>query len=583
MAAVHDERTPQTPDTLCDSGPPAATILGTETFDEKSSHYTPEFRPPCEGDADAHSFDHSTIAGDEDVERNGSTLERIVTPMRPTVKVPRSKRRGLFARFALVAEVTQPQDYDRKLKWFITFIVAFSAAAAPAGSSIFFPALDEVTKDLNTTATITNLSVSLYMLSMAIFPLWWSAFSEACGRRTVYLTSFAVFIVFACLGAVSNSIAMLIVMRMLSGGAAASVQAVGAGTIADLWEVKERGKAMSTFYLGPLCGPLVAPILGGLIAQRWNWRATLWALGIYGLITWVFIFFALPETLKSTKNLAEEAVAEEIQEEACSAGLTLSRTSTREQVQRRSMEYLKMTRIMFIDPLKVLTYLRFPAVFLTVYYASVTFGALYVLNVSVQYSFANAPYDFSTIVVGLLYIPNSIGYIAASLVGGRWMDHIMKREATKAKRFHEDGKPKYIPEDRMRENAWLGALVYPAALIWYGWTIEKGTFWLVPAIANFFYGVGSMLIFAMATTMLTEFMPEKSSSGVAVNNFVRNIFSCIGAVLGVPLINAIGNGWLFTILGLWAISSSAVIWAMRKFGPQWRRTMDRKLAGTTQS
>ena len=27
--------------------------------------------------------------------------------------------------------------------------------------------------DLNTSKTITNLSVALYMLSMSIFPLWW--------------------------------------------------------------------------------------------------------------------------------------------------------------------------------------------------------------------------------------------------------------------------------------------------------------------------------------------------------------------------------------------------------------------------
>lgn len=96
-------------------------------------------------------------------------------------------------------------------------------------------------------------------------------------------------------------------------------------------------------------------------------------------------------------------------------------------------------------------------------------------------------------------------------------------------------------------------------------------------IANFFYGVGSMLIFAMATTMLTEFMPGRSSSGVALNNLMRNVFSCVGAIVGAPLIAAIGNGWLFTILGLWALSSSTVIWAMRRFGPQWREKMDRHL------
>ena len=120
------------------------------------------------------------------------------------------------------------------------------------------------------------------MLSMAIFPLWWSAFSEAFGRRSIYLISFILFVLFGILSAVSNSIATLVVMRMLSGGAAASVQAVGAGTIADVWEPRERGRAMGIFYLGPLCGPLFAPIIGGALAQRWNWRATLWFLVIYG-------------------------------------------------------------------------------------------------------------------------------------------------------------------------------------------------------------------------------------------------------------------------------------------------------------
>lgn len=96
-------------------------------------------------------------------------------------------------------------------------------------------------------------------------------------------------------------------------------------------------------------------------------------------------------------------------------------------------------------------------------------------------------------------------------------------------------------------------------------------------IANFFFGLGSMLIFSMSTTMLTEFMPKKASSGVAVNNFVRNIFSCVGGVVAQPLLNAIGNGWLFTGLGLIAAASSVVIWAMRKFGPRWRENMDAKL------
>jgi hypothetical protein len=82
----------------------------------------------------------------------------------------------------------------------------------------------------------------------------------------------------------------------------------------------------------------------------------------------------------------------------------------------------------------------------------------------------------------------------------------------------------------------------------------------------------------MSTTMLTEFMPRKASTGIAVNNFVRNIFSCVGGVIAAPLINAIGNGWLCTILGIVSlISGCAVIMSMKRYGDRWRVEMDKKM------
>ncbi|PYH46792.1 MFS transporter [Aspergillus saccharolyticus JOP 1030-1] len=484
------------------------------------------------------------------------------------VVVPRLERRGLFGQFTLLAEVQDPKVYPRKTKWFITFIVAVAGAAAPMGSSIFFPSLSQVSKELGTSTTVTNLSISLYMLSMSIFPLWWSSFSERLGRRTIYLVSFCFFVIFNSLCAISSSIAMLIVLRLLSGGASASVQAVGAGTIADLWEPRERGRAMNIFYLGPLCGPLLAPIVGGALAERWGWRSTLWFLAVWGGITVVLIFLALPETLAASSQ-----VQQVIDEQAEPMNRQLSRVSSR-QVVHFTTRWLKYSKIVLLDPLKIILYLRYPPVLLTVYYASITFGSLYVLNVSVEHTFGGSPYNFSTIIVGLLYIPNSLGYVVASTFGGRWMDSIMQREAKKAHRYDENGKLIYHPEDRMRENAWLGAFLYPAGLIWYGWCADRGVFWLAPMIANFFFGVGSMLIFGMATTMLTEFMPKKSSAGVALNNFMRNIFSCVGSVVTAPIIDAIGNGWLFTILGLVAFASSSVLFVMRIYGPRWRKSMD---------
>ncbi|EED17695.1 MFS multidrug resistance transporter, putative [Talaromyces stipitatus ATCC 10500] len=501
----------------------------------------------------------------KDLEESSEVIRRITTELGPPVIVPRLKRRGLFAQLALVPEIENGKTYQRRIKWYITAIAAVGGVAAPLGSAIFLPSLHQVADDLNSTPTIVNLSIALYMLAMSIFPLWWSSFSEAFGRRSIYIVSFALFVVFNVLSAISHNIAMLIVMRLLAGGASASVQAVGAGTIADIWEVKERGQAMGYFYIGPLCGPLFAPIIGGALAQRWGWRSTMWFMVIFGGVVWILILLGLPETLavRKSPNLQSNTPTD--------ASLERSTSRVSSKVAQNSAKVLKTLKMTLVDPLSIILYLRFFPIALTIYYAAITFGSLYVLNISIQETFGAAPYNFSTVILGLLYIPNSLGYLFASLFGGRWMDKIMHREAVKAGRFDEKGRPIYQPEDRMKENAWLGACLYPAGLLVYGWTAEYHVHWIVPMIANFCFGVGSMIIFGLVTTMLTEFLSRKSSAGVALNNFVRNIFSCVGTVVASPIIDGIGNGWLFTILSLVSFSSGvAVLLLMKRYGPRWR-------------
>ncbi|GAB7358917.1 hypothetical protein MBLNU230_g4137t1 [Neophaeotheca triangularis] len=533
-----------------------------------------------------HTFEGSHIRPGRSRSRAYSARSRAQSSARSiqpeAVKVPRSERRGILARLSLVAEVTEPFDYSRRLKWIITAIVAFAGAAAPMGSSIVLPALTDIADEFNTTGTIVNLSVAMFMLSMSIFPLWWSSFSESLGRRTIYLSSFVLFIVFNVLAAVSTNVAMFIVMRILSGGAAASVQAVGAGTIADIWEVKERGRAMGFFYLGPLCGPLLSPIIGGALAQGLGWRSLQYFLAIFGVFVVVAILFALPETLKTSKPLVptreEDETPTAMENDKDVPRPTLNRTQTQQSVRLKSKHYLSMLRRAFLDPLKIILYLQFPAVAISVLYASITFGSLYMLNISVQATFSASPYNYSSIIVGVLYIPNSLGYFLSSLLGGRWVDGIMHREARKAGRYDEKGRLKFRPEDRMKENAWIAAFLFPAALITYGWCAHFRVNVAGPMVANFFFGIGSMLIFAMITTMLTEFMPRKASHGIALNNFVRNIFSCVGGAVAEPLIDAIGNGWLFTIIGLISVVGGVLtIWAMKRFGDHWRVRMDAKM------
>lgn len=369
-------------------------------------------------------------------------------------------------------------------------------------------ALSDITREFDTTATITNLSVALYMLSMSVFPLWWSAFSEGAGRRTVYIVAFILYTIFNVAAAFSTNIGMFIAFRFLSGGSSASVQAVGAGTVADIWEVKERGRAMGIFYLGPLAGPLMAPIIGGALSQGLGWRSTQWFQVIYGGVLLCIIIFFLPETHHLVPAVAEakqEAVAEVGDPEKASqlsapSRPRLERVSTTRSVAVKTKKWALLSRRFLLDPLLITRYLRFPAVALTVYYAAMSFGCLYFLNIAVEKTFSGPPYSFDVIIVGLLYISNSLGYFITSLIGGPWVDRIMAREARKAGRYDRRGKPIYHPEDRMCENAYLGAILMPVSLLWFGWTANFGVYWFAPICANFFFGCGSMLIFVSQTS-----------------------------------------------------------------------------------
>ena len=102
---------------------------------KQCSPQEPETGKPGDEASSSSSADHAHTANkDEKVD-----LERIQSePPPPAIKVPHAQRRGLFGRFTVVAEVTEPHHYPRFTKWFITFVIACAAIAAPLGSAILF-------------------------------------------------------------------------------------------------------------------------------------------------------------------------------------------------------------------------------------------------------------------------------------------------------------------------------------------------------------------------------------------------------------------------------------------------------------
>ena len=327
-------------------------------------------------------------------------------------------------------------------------------------------ALPQLPGDLSTSPTTANLAVALPIISSAILPLYWSHASERIGRRTVYIISLIACVTFDTLSATSSSIAMLIVMRILAAGASSAVTPTGAAVVADLWEVKEKGRAMSAYYVGILLGPALGPVIGGLLVQRWSWRATQWFQMAHAALVLILIAVALPDT-------AQKAI---------SPNGILSKASPRHQRSPLNIMAVVLRRISseVLQPLRIVFFLRNPAITLITYLASITFLIVKAFQISLQQSFASPPFNFDAVLIGLTFLPFASGLIIGDLVGGKWSDHVIHRTAVASNRYNDTGDIILVPEDRIKENAWAAMLCLPAGLVWYGWGIQYGKHWIVP-------------------------------------------------------------------------------------------------------
>ncbi|OQE05089.1 hypothetical protein PENVUL_c027G05373 [Penicillium vulpinum] len=283
--------------------------------------------------------------------------------------------------------------------------------------------------------------------------------------------------------------------------------------------------------LGPMLGPMFAPIIGGALTMRWSWRSTQWFMVIYGWAVFLVMVFFMPET---ATNLEQNRC--KIRNDTASPG-------------------------------------KKPPIVITVYYTSIVFATYYLISVSIEDTFARPPYTWSSIIVGVAYIPGGLGLLVGAIIGGRWQDYIMVRTARKESRYDDKGELILHPVDRLGENCLIAGILFPGALVWWGWTAEKHMFWLIPLLGNFFYGIGGMILTNVTMTMLTEFTPKNSTIGVAVNNLVRNSLSCVSAIIAQPLFDAIGTGWSFTAIGLFCLLSGIPLIFLRIKRDEWSRQM----------
>ncbi|KAF7320829.1 Vacuolar DHA amino acid exporter [Mycena chlorophos] len=504
-----------------------------------------------------------------------------------------------------------PRAWSNFRKNVILFLVSSASMIAGLASNIQNPAIGDMERDLPATSSQISLSLSLFIAFQGSMPLLWTALSEIKGRKLVYVSSIAIFVAASAVVATSKTIALVIVFRVIQATGSSAVMAVGelkvgrryeflmligAATLADIFEPAERGTKMGIYYIAPLLGPSLAPIMGGVLTTAWNWRAPFWFLTVVSGLSLVGMVFFFKDTFRKERSLTYQAVlrtrlaeaqekARKSESKAASRAVSIAEkpdarvsppttpgTNTplppdveKQEPKVAALPTLKLS-LRDVNPITPLWIVMRRLNNIVILFAS---GLIFAFNFVVVYSASReleGRYGYNALETGFVLLSFGIGNLAGSLLGGRYSDR--KLAQLKA----ANGGVGY-PEMRLHSTT-IGLILLPPSVVGFAWVTQERVH--VAAMCVFLFLSGFFVIWAYTSTLayIVDANKGRSSTAVAANSCFRGIGAFAFTEIAVPLQNAVGDGWQYTIWAVLLAIVGLLVWLVAKKGGKWREAAE---------
>ncbi|MDF2561773.1 MAG: Bcr/CflA family drug resistance efflux transporter [Microbacterium sp.] len=190
--------------------------------------------------------------------------------------------------------MTPPVALSRR---FLPALLLILTVFGPISMDLYLPALPALTRDLGSATSVAQLTVTACLIGLALGQLTAGPLSDRHGRRRVLLVGIVAYAVTSLLCAVSPTVELLIVARLVQGlaGGVGIVIANAAGR--DVYA----GGQLIRFYgrltvVGGLAA-IVGPLLGGVLTAFTDWRGLFVFLAITGLAILALTVLLFGETL----------------------------------------------------------------------------------------------------------------------------------------------------------------------------------------------------------------------------------------------------------------------------------------------
>lgn len=199
------------------------------------------------------------------------------------------------------AEITSDTKKVHTKLWFV-LILGSLTAFGPLSMDMYLPALPIVAVDLQTTASLAQLSITACLLGLAAGQLLFGPLSDIHGRRRPLLYTLLIYMVVSLLCAFSPNIWVFVGLRFVQGFAGAAGIVIARASARDMYSGKDLTKFIALLALVNGAAPILAPIFGGAVLRWVSWPAVFIILAAIGFIMFLAVAITLSETLPVEKR-----------------------------------------------------------------------------------------------------------------------------------------------------------------------------------------------------------------------------------------------------------------------------------------
>jgi len=179
-----------------------------------------------------------------------------------------------------------------------SFIVTLGLLTAVAALTVdlSLPAIPAMVDALDTTLSRGQQIVGVFMFGMSVGQIPSGLASDRFGRLPTLYAGMGLFVIAACVAAISNDMELLLIARFVQGIGAASAIVISRAVVRDISTGKDAARLMSLMTMIFTAAPVIAPSIGALLVSTWNWRAPLIVIAACGFA----LLFAIRGNLVET-------------------------------------------------------------------------------------------------------------------------------------------------------------------------------------------------------------------------------------------------------------------------------------------